>query len=80
MPGLSGLPGQKGEVGTHGTDGAPGVPGLPGTKGNNGQSGSNAVGGGAVYIRWGRKSCGSNSNRMYEGKTHRAFQIIMFIG
>lgn len=54
----------KGDAGVRGTDGEHG---LPGAKGNPGQSGSNSVGG-AVYNRWGRESCGSNSTRLYVGK------------
>jgi len=51
------LPGSPGLTGLRGPAGAPGAPGNV-----------SHVEGGAVYVRWGRKSCGSQSALLYEGE------------
>jgi len=72
IPGKDGNPGVKGAtgaVGPKGVRGAPGMNGVAGPKGVKGAPGNVAhVEGGAVYVRWGRKSCGSQSTLLYEGE------------
>ena len=48
-----------------GDDGEAGPPGPPGADGPAGPPGPQ--GGGAVYVRWGRKICPENSSLVYEG-------------
>ncbi|XP_019644471.1 PREDICTED: collagen alpha-1(XXIII) chain-like [Branchiostoma belcheri] len=57
-PGLKGEPGQKGDTGLQGHQGA---------KGQKGAQGTNGLGG-AVYVRWGRKTCPSGATTVYSGK------------
>ncbi|CAH1225152.1 MARCO [Branchiostoma lanceolatum] len=59
MTGNSGL-GAKGAKGETGIQGAKGQKGAQGTPGNNGL-------GGAVYTRWGRKTCPSGATTVYSG-------------
>jgi len=70
-----------------GRDGLPGIPGLTGLRGPKGAPGAPGnvahVEGGAVYVRWGRKSCGSQSTLLYAGEListnllcHRTFICI----
>ncbi|XP_078619369.1 uncharacterized protein LOC144886545 [Branchiostoma floridae x Branchiostoma japonicum] len=71
-PGPRGVRGEKGEtgrpgkLGPHGVEGQKGEKGAPGQKGNQGAEG---LGGGAVYIRWGRTSCdeGTGTVTVYSG-------------
>ncbi|XP_066279741.1 uncharacterized protein [Branchiostoma lanceolatum] len=56
-PGPKGEPGQKGETGIQGTKGQKGAQGTPGNDGL----------GGAVYTRWGRKTCPSGATTVYSG-------------
>ncbi|XP_019617292.1 PREDICTED: short-chain collagen C4-like [Branchiostoma belcheri] len=55
-PGLKGEPGQKGDIGLKGQ----------GAKGQKGEQGTNGLGG-AVYTRWGRKTCPSGATIVYSG-------------
>ncbi|XP_019644472.1 PREDICTED: collagen alpha-2(IV) chain-like [Branchiostoma belcheri] len=56
-PGLKGESGQKGDIGLQGHQGA---------KGQKGAQGTNGLGG-AVYVRWGRKTCPSGATTVYSG-------------
>ncbi|XP_078699698.1 uncharacterized protein LOC144926626 isoform X2 [Branchiostoma floridae x Branchiostoma belcheri] len=56
-PGLKGESGQKGDIGLQGHQGA---------KGQKGEQGTNGLGG-AVYVRWGRKTCPSGATTVYSG-------------
>ncbi|XP_078614012.1 uncharacterized protein LOC144883390 [Branchiostoma floridae x Branchiostoma japonicum] len=81
IPGASGLqgpPGQKGDLGQSGSKGDrgsgakgvkgnTGLQGAKGQKGAQGTTGSNIYGGGAVYVRWGRKTCTSGATTVYTG-------------
>ncbi|XP_035673089.1 collagen alpha-3(IV) chain-like [Branchiostoma floridae] len=71
-PGPRGVRGEKGEAGRPGKMGPHGREGQKGEKGSTGQKGSQgteAFGGGAVYIRWGRTSCkeGVGTVTVYSG-------------
>lgn len=48
-----------------GKDGAPGPVGPPGPRGPPGISAPTQ--GGSVYTRWGRTTCGNNSELLYRG-------------
>ncbi|CAH1250391.1 COL6A5 [Branchiostoma lanceolatum] len=66
------LPAGSCQAGRDGRDGIPGASGLqgpPGQKGNRGQLGSKGDPGtgGAVYVRWGRKTCPSGATTVYSG-------------
>ncbi|XP_035667440.1 short-chain collagen C4-like [Branchiostoma floridae] len=71
-PGPRGVRGEKGEtgrpgkLGPHGMEGQKGERGALGQKGNQGAEG---LGGGAVYVRWGRTSCdeGTGTVTVYSG-------------
>ena len=72
--GISGPVGPEGERGTSGLDGPPGekgdrgVPGLQGERGPVGPQGPRGIpAGGAMYTRWGRKSCPSGREVVYTG-------------
>ncbi|KAI8520393.1 hypothetical protein Bbelb_001470 [Branchiostoma belcheri] len=52
----NGEPGQKGDIGLKGQ----------GAKGQKGEQGTNGLGG-AVYVRWGRKTCPSGATTVYSG-------------
>ena len=75
--GTQGPVGEKGERGIPGLDGPPGekgdkgVPGLQGEKGERGPVGPQGPrgipAGGAMYTRWGRKSCPSGREVVYTG-------------
>ncbi|CAH1277243.1 COL6A5 [Branchiostoma lanceolatum] len=71
-PGLKGEPGQKGDIGPPGDPGAKGskgetgIQGAKGQKGAQGTPGNNGLGG-AVYTRWGRKTCPSGATTVYSG-------------
>ena len=56
-----------------GEDGDAGLPGVQGVAGPAGPPGPPS--GGAVYVRWGRKTCPSNSTLVYEGKSSFFSQI-----
>jgi len=83
LPGSPGLTGLRGPTGAPGSKGAkgdlgpPGVSGLPGPIGIKGAPGNvSHIEAGAVYIRWGRKSCGSQSTLLYAGEKVQ-FTIIL---
>ncbi|XP_066265544.1 short-chain collagen C4-like isoform X2 [Branchiostoma lanceolatum] len=72
--GLQGTKGQKGAIGQPGSPdtgakGAKGNTGLQGAKGQKGAQGmtGNNGAGGAVYVRWGRKTCPSGRTTVYSG-------------
>ncbi|XP_035686189.1 collagen alpha-4(IV) chain-like [Branchiostoma floridae] len=73
-PGLKGDPGQKGDIGStgepgegaKGSKGETGLQGAKGQKGEHGTSANNGVGG-AVYTRWGKKTCRSGTTTVYSG-------------
>jgi len=55
-------------AGASGSRGLPGITGPPGAKGSQGIPGKTpSLTLGATYTRWGKKSCGGNSSRIYEG-------------
>ena len=56
----------NGFAGDLGENGSVGARGEKGSVGARGATGSAAMVG-SVYTRWGYKSCGSNSLRLYEG-------------
>ena len=66
-PGTRGLPGPEGRPGPKGTLGTRGPPGVKGEPGTRGQTGPKS--GGVVYTRWGRKSCPTGAELLYEGIT-----------
>jgi len=77
-PGTSGIQGPKGETGKPGTNkpapgppgprGPTGSPGLKGPRGPKGEKGQNGAGGsGAKYVRWGRTTCPSGADMVYNG-------------
>ncbi|CAH1228047.1 COL6A5 [Branchiostoma lanceolatum] len=63
--GLKGTPGNVG-VGAKGSKGELGTRGPRGFKGTQGTPGNNGLGG-AVYTRWGRKTCPSGATTVYSG-------------
>ncbi|CAB4034371.1 Hypothetical predicted protein [Paramuricea clavata] len=65
-----GLPGLPGRDGRDGRDaGLMGSSGKRGPRGPRGQAGkSGGVTGGAVYTRWGRKTCSNKTTQLYSGK------------
>ncbi|XP_067929602.1 short-chain collagen C4-like [Watersipora subatra] len=70
--GLDGLPGPVGSTGPQGPSGAAGLPGPPGPPGLPGPPGppgptSLSTSAGAVYTRWGKKTCGNDSTLVYAG-------------
>jgi len=79
--GEAGVEGVKGEQGDKGNPGVPGIRGVQGDKGSRGEQGSAAnVESGAVYTRWGRKSCGNDSDILYTGKIKTMFsQFYLFL-
>ncbi|XP_066275298.1 short-chain collagen C4-like [Branchiostoma lanceolatum] len=71
-PGPRGVRGERGETGRPGKLGPQGLEGQKGEKGDPGQKGSQGaegIGGGAVYVRWGRTSCdeGAGTVTVYSG-------------
>jgi len=66
IPGKNGNPGAKGAAGAAGPIGTKGAAGMKGVKGALGNVAH--IEGGAVYVRWGRKSCGSPSTLLYAGE------------
>ncbi|XP_078670731.1 short-chain collagen C4-like [Branchiostoma floridae x Branchiostoma belcheri] len=71
-PGPRGVRGEKGETGRPGKLGPEGPEGQKGERGAVGQKGSKGdegLGGGAVYVRWGRTSCeeGTGTVTVYSG-------------
>ncbi|XP_066271270.1 short-chain collagen C4-like [Branchiostoma lanceolatum] len=77
-PGPRGVRGERGETGLPGKLGPQGLEGQRGEKGASGQKGNQGavgVGGGAVYIRWGRTSCdeGTGTVTVYSGLAGGAF-------
>ena len=65
--GRVGRDGLRGPNGTHGPTGDKGDKGYKGDRGNQGEPGT--VKGGVVYTRFGRKSCRSGIQLLYEGIT-----------
>ena len=65
--GETGFVGQVGSSGPPGFRGARGPPGSRGPTGPVGQAGPKS--GGVVYTRWGRKSCPTGAELLYEGIT-----------
>ncbi|XP_019853692.1 PREDICTED: short-chain collagen C4-like, partial [Amphimedon queenslandica] len=67
------LRGRDGRDGVPGRDGVKGERGDKGEKGDKGETGpvgqSGPKGGGVVYTRWGRKSCPTGTELLYEGIT-----------
>ena len=68
--GLPGKPGTSkpapGPPGPKGPAGSPGLEGPRGPKGDKGQDGGG--GSGVKYVRWGRTTCPSGAQLVYEGK------------
>ena len=57
-----------------GRDGRDGLPGRDGQKGEKGETGAaGPENGGVVYTRWGRKSCPTGAQLVYEGITGGSF-------
>ncbi len=71
IPGPVGPPGERGMLGPVGPPGNRGVTGLQGEKGERGLTGPQGsrgiAAGGAMYTRWGRKSCPSGREVVYTG-------------
>ena len=66
--GLAGEKGERGVPGPKGDTGDRGVPGTVGPKGERGPTGPRGIpAGGAMYTRWGRKSCPSGRQAVYTG-------------
>ena len=67
LPGKPGInqpaPGPPGPKGDRGPAGSPGLQGPQGPKGQDGAGIS-----GVQYVRWGRTTCPSGTQRVYEGK------------
>ncbi len=63
--------GQPGPMGPSGIDGIPGSVGPSGPRGAPGHPGLDMGTTGAVYIRWGRTTCPSNSELCYAGKVRQ---------
>ena len=64
------LRGRDGRDGVPGRDGVKGERGDKGEKGEKGETGAtSAKSGGVVYTRWGRKSCPTGTQLLYEGIT-----------
>uniref|UniRef100_A0A1X7SRH2 Uncharacterized protein n=1 Tax=Amphimedon queenslandica TaxID=400682 RepID=A0A1X7SRH2_AMPQE len=62
------LRGRDGRDGVPGRDGVKGERGDKGEKGEKGETGAtSAKSGGVVYTRWGRKSCPTGAQLLYEG-------------
>ncbi|XP_072024335.1 uncharacterized protein [Amphiura filiformis] len=72
-PGEPGRDGEMGAIGTPGKVGPQGLRGLqgpqgsPGSRGTPGADATNPVISGAVYIRWGRSTCPSTADLVYNG-------------
>ena len=71
---LPGRDGRDGRDGLQGRDGHKGERGDKGEKGEKGETGAaGPESGGVVYTRWGRKSCPTGAQLVYEGITGGSF-------